>query len=119
MRNGKQLFNWFISLEDLLECEKSLKIGPVNARYITDDDFELFVFHNLTQEDAISIAFKLLSESPDGFCTKSRLIVQYMNKDKEDFWVKNPGNCLSYVRRVHCICHEVGSFHKHKRNKKS
>jgi hypothetical protein len=125
-------FDWFIDETTLLDAILTMELHHYKYDYLVDDDFKRYVFNGITVKDARYIAQKLIRESLEDVdentkrwnksvnwpgCSKGRYILSQLSdsKDKDDFWIRRPDCLLSYVRRIHCICHESGSFHKSNR----
>lgn len=124
-------FDWFIDEVTLLDAIISLNLHHYKYDYLVDDDFKVYVLRGITTRDAKYIAQKLIRESLEDVtettkrwnksvnwpgCTKGRYILSQLgNTDEHDFWIRRPDCLLSYVRRIHCVCHETGSFHKSSR----
>lgn len=106
-------FGWFIDEHSLLDSLLLLGLHHYNYGYLIDDDFAKYVFSDVTStKDLKFICDRLEKESKD-WCSKARFIRGVLNKPNEHkFWIKHPKYILSYVRRIHCGCHESGSLAK-------
>jgi hypothetical protein len=88
--------------------------------YLKDNDFEDLILRDIRTPDQVRAVVKMLIAdrwAMEGHkeydCQKTWGILRALRKDskrKEGFLWTGPQWQLSYHRRTHCCCHEVGSF---------
>jgi len=106
----------------LAEADKLLRTAGYlrgDWDYLKDHHFAKYVYFDInTVEDVEAFLVKLDKDNEDHTkpgpfrwgCSKAKGIREYL---KKDFWKEDETRlraAISHNRRIHCSCHEVGSF---------